>query len=1712
MVVSQEIGALEKAGRSQSDLILSFQSLANFPPPLLAAYPISSHLADRLFYLSTYMWTSGNSRKGRPHDVYVVQSRPDIRSGSNTNNHININNNNNNDHGNVDMNGESRPYAIVDAAQRWPPVHHQMHRPGQEQQQRRPSLRHKALAKPERLLSPRRLLLRDLDAQPPAARQGATRTPRRALPLADDRLDLLRAEPLPHTTGARIHSATAFVPTNDASDSTIKKNAQDPSQKLPLSVSQIATYKIAAPLAEPPLDWWTRLSRTLTWCFFPVCLDACNIHGEVGQQAWREKVTLCIIIAMIMSLVGFFTLGLKAALCSDINQPLSNWALNQTDLQTKPYRDNQVIIQGTTFNYHEVARVLQTRGNIIMTTDFISQDISRLFAPEEDSCSEFAPTTKTNPSILCTVPNPFPGSPALSPISGSSCPSISWIQALTPTNRLFYDWKDVAANVQNSSILFVYNNIVLDLAPLFQADSNLDLPQNINKKIPAATFKLLNSSRGRDVTLDFVRTNDKLALMACLRQRYIVGYVGFQTAGCGTYNVIMSVSLATILGVIFIRFIMALMFHWVVSPKLISSLTQLGRRDAGYLHPPANTAPLEIFTGKDDLRDAGPVYSHTYGRSVSSPSDPYTIMLVTCYSENEASIRGTLDSIAGTDYPDDRKLIVVIADGLIKGDGNSVSTPDAVTAMIQHSEWAGVPEPKGYLAIAHGEKQHNMAKVYVGNYIYRQRPVPIIVIVKCGTPHEQTTSKKPGNRGKRDSQLILINFLSRVTFNDRMTPLDYDIFHKIQGVTGVMPDAFELLLMVDADTFVKRDSLRHMVQTMKNDDRVMGLCGETRIANKRDSWVTMIQVYEYFTSHNLGKAFESLFGGVTCLPGCFCMYRIKSQKGAFTIPLIVNPDVVEEYSENVVDTLHKKNLLLLGEDRFLSTLMLRNFPKRRMVFVPQALCHTTVPDQFRVLLSQRRRWINSTIHNLLELVLLPDLCGIFCFSMQFVIALELIGTIALPAAVTFMYYLLIEGMVTGKPQILPLILLVITLGLPGVLIIITTRKLVYVGWMLVYLTALPVWCFILPLYSFWHFDDFTWGDTRKVEGESKQLDHSNQEGSYKIGSVQLKKWAEWENDRRCAMQLELHDAQLRFRQLVGNDPRLSNGNTNVIQSGQFYLPGVNSSDIQPTQVLTQTQKWPNIHRDSVVSTTLPNNNKQSFQGADARLSLQMDSTELASDPASNHVHFALESFLIPDISEITEEPSTMSEIDQYIPQSSEAPYSLAVDAQPMDIRSHYKTQGINTAPGNDARRLADHVNKRGGQTNIWGRDGISLTASGVPVIEASNNRTAASSTFISQEGEGATAAPSLSLASASYLSAPISHSLYGEAPVPSKRSEMTSNREYKETLANGSLINTNQATLKTVPSSKESVWRVIGPRPMPTDIAESIASHTSNSSISRGTNDSKQTIRPPLHTYDIVSHILAPSNSISSFPSFSQSELPLMTPPDSSFNSNMSSFLQDSTLDESISLGDLADFQFSSIGGIGSGAALSGAFLSGLDSHNAATSHAFKPEKATTEIRQHDASTSAVTNRQVNHSSFCGVVSDRYTFPQGSTLRSDICYSPLDFDDSGDLSLDAPSASIIGNDSYSQADDSSFFTANESNANDTRHGLSVTGMDASRVLTRSILDSGTNSGDIWTSKKENGRISGPRPIPGAWDSSLTQIHHQGRLPSCTSQTRFEWDG
>lgn len=70
---------------------------------------------------------------------------------------------------------------------------------------------------------------------------------------------------------------------------------------------------------------------------------------------------------------------------------------------------------------------------------------------------------------------------------------------------------------------------------------------------------------------------------------------------------------------------------------------------------------------------------------------------------------------------------------------------------------------------------------------------------------------------------------------------------------------------------------------------------------------------------------------------------------------------------------------------------------------------------------------------------------------------------------------------------------------------------------IVYILALPIWNFVLPIYSFWHFDDFTWGETRKVnEGDATRQMHARDEKSTANAvnfTVEKKLWHLWEQER-----------------------------------------------------------------------------------------------------------------------------------------------------------------------------------------------------------------------------------------------------------------------------------------------------------------------------------------------------------------------------------------------------------------------------------------------------------------------------------------------------------------------------------------------------------------------------------------------------------------------
>lgn len=314
--------------------------------------------------------------------------------------------------------------------------------------------------------------------------------------------------------------------------------------------------------------------------------------------------------------------------------------------------------------------------------------------------------------------------------------------------------------------------------------------------------------------------------------------------------------------------------------------------------------------------------------------------------------------------------------------------------------------------------------------------------------------------------------------------------------------------MVDADTMVKEDSLNRLVASCANDAKIAGICGETRLENEERSWWTMIQVYEYYISHHLSKAFESLFGSVTCLPGCFSMYRIRTpDKGR---PLIISGKVITEYADPQVDTLHKKNLLSLGEDRYLTTLMTKHFPEMSYKFIPDAYANTAAPETWSILLSQRRRWINSTIHNLAELMFLKDLCGFCCFSMRFVVFIDLFGTIILPATCTYLGYLIYTvASGTGPIPYISLAMLAGVYGLQAVIFIVK-RQWQHIGWMIIYIIAFPIFSFVLPLYSFWKQDDFSWGNTRRViteKGQTKLV--TADEEKFDPASIPLQTWLDY---------------------------------------------------------------------------------------------------------------------------------------------------------------------------------------------------------------------------------------------------------------------------------------------------------------------------------------------------------------------------------------------------------------------------------------------------------------------------------------------------------------------------------------------------------------------------------------------------------------------------
>jgi hyaluronan synthase len=152
----------------------------------------------------------------------------------------------------------------------------------------------------------------------------------------------------------------------------------------------------------------------------------------------------------------------------------------------------------------------------------------------------------------------------------------------------------------------------------------------------------------------------------------------------------------------------------------------------------------------------------------------------------------------------------------------------------------------------------------------------------------------------------------------------------------------EVLVYVDSDSFVRRDTISQLVQGFA--DPVVGaVCGHAQVQNANRNFLTRMQEVRYYVAFRVVKAAESLFGAVACCSGCLAAYRRR-----YVMPIL----------DAWLNQCFLGTPATFGDDRSLTNFMLRRY---RVIYNSKAICSTLVPETFRQFFKQQLRWKKSWV-------------------------------------------------------------------------------------------------------------------------------------------------------------------------------------------------------------------------------------------------------------------------------------------------------------------------------------------------------------------------------------------------------------------------------------------------------------------------------------------------------------------------------------------------------------------------------------------------------------------------------------------------------------------------------------------------------------------------------------------------------------------------------
>ena len=220
--------------------------------------------------------------------------------------------------------------------------------------------------------------------------------------------------------------------------------------------------------------------------------------------------------------------------------------------------------------------------------------------------------------------------------------------------------------------------------------------------------------------------------------------------------------------------------------------------------------------------------------------DALLVMQIPCYNEDEFTLRKTIESCAQSTYNRKRKVLFIVADGTVAAAGCKPTYKILLEDIFHHkADLESGIDNQAHIYMSFDEHGASKNKAFCAAGFYRD--VPYVLVVKVGRDDEQD-NPKPGNRGKRDSQLLAYNFFHYVNYRRFWNPLFENLEFKMRMTLNMDARDATYMLAIDCDTAVDQTGISYLVDRLQKDHKLLGVCGYTGVGNAMSSFVASSQV------------------------------------------------------------------------------------------------------------------------------------------------------------------------------------------------------------------------------------------------------------------------------------------------------------------------------------------------------------------------------------------------------------------------------------------------------------------------------------------------------------------------------------------------------------------------------------------------------------------------------------------------------------------------------------------------------------------------------------------------------------------------------------------------------------------------------------------------------------------------------------------------------